>query len=169
MQGPGPRRGRGRQTARYIVPAMTTGSRTDGWNTLDAGPFAGWLTWVGDPFETLTGPFFFRTDDDGSVRGAFVPESQHLNGGGIVHGGALMTFADATLGALIYIGLNGQFAVTVTFNSEFVGSGIAGAPVYATGRVVRETKSMVFLQAQLEQNDQPIFAFSSAMKKITPR
>jgi hypothetical protein len=38
----------------------------------------------------------------------------------------------------------GQFAVTVTFNSKFVGAGVAGSPVYATGRVVRETTSMVF-------------------------
>jgi hypothetical protein len=41
-------------------------------------------------------------------------------------------------------------------------------PVCATGRVARETKSMVFLQAQLEQAGQPIFAFSSAMQKLTP-
>jgi uncharacterized protein (TIGR00369 family) len=148
---------------------MTSGARTDGWNTVDEGPFEGWLTWVGDPFETLTGPFYFRTGNDGGIEGAFVPESQHMNGGGIMHGGALMTFADVMLGALVYIGLNGQFAVTVTFNSEFVGAGVAGTPVYATGRVVRETNSMVFLQAQLEQNGQAIFAFSSAMKKITPR
>ena len=80
-----------------------------------------------------------------------------------------MTFADVMLRALVYIGLNGQFAVTGTFDSEFVGAGVAGAPVYATGRVVRETNSMVFLQAQLEQNGEAIFAFSSAMKKITPR
>lgn len=143
-------------------------TRTDGWNTVDEGPFGGWLTWVGDPFETLTGPYYYRTDDDGTIRGAFIPETKHLNGGGIVHGGALMTFADAMLGALVYLGLNNQFAVTVTFNTEFVGSGAAGAPIYGTGRIVRETKSMVFLQAQLEQNDQPILAFSSAMKKITP-
>ena len=85
-----------------------------------------------------------------------------------MHGGALMTFADAMLGALVYLGLNNQFAVTVTFNSEFVGAGVAGVPVYGTGRIVRETNSMVFLQAQLEQDNRPVLAFSSAMKKITP-
>lgn len=148
---------------------MTTGARTDGWNTVDEGPLEGWLTWVGDSFETLTGPFYFRTGQDGGVEGAFVPESQHMDGRGIVHGGALMTFADAMLGALVYIGPNDQFAVTVTFNSEFVGAGVAGTPVHATGHVVGQTTSMVFLQAQLEQNGQAIFAFSSAMKKIIPR
>ena len=103
-------------------------TRTDGWNTVEEGPFGGWLTWVGDPFETLTGPYYYRTDDDGTIRGAFIPETKHLNGGGIVHGGALMTFADAMLGALVYLGLNNQFAVTVTFNTEFVGTGTTGAP-----------------------------------------
>ena len=141
----------------------------DGWQTVGTGQFEGWLTWVGDPYEDMVGPFYFRTERDRSTRGAFVPEAKHANGGGIVHGGALMSFADAMLGALAFINLNGQFVVTVTFNSEFVGAGTVGMPIYATGRIVRETKSMVFVQAQLEQNEQPILAFSSTMKKITPR
>ncbi|MEQ1873723.1 MAG: PaaI family thioesterase [Ilumatobacteraceae bacterium] len=117
----------------------------------------------------MIGPFYFRTEKDGSTRGAFVPEGKHANGGGIVHGGALMSFADAMLGALVYITSNGQFAVTVTFNCEFVGAGVAGTPIHATGRVVRDTKSMVFVQAELQQNAQPILTFSSVAKKITPR
>lgn len=27
------------------------------------GPFAGWLTWVGDPSEDMLGPFYFRSGD----------------------------------------------------------------------------------------------------------
>ena len=71
-----------------------------------------------------------------------------------------MTFADSMLGAIVYNALNGQMTLTVTFNSEFVGAGVTGSPIYATGRVVRETRSMAFVQAQLDQNDQPILAFS---------
>jgi uncharacterized protein (TIGR00369 family) len=148
---------------------MTSDSRTDGWQTVADGPFEGWLTWVGDPYEDMVGPFYFRTEDDGRTGGAFVPEAKHANGGGIVHGGALMSFADATIGAFLYIGLNGQFAVTVTLNCEFVGAGVVGSPIYATGRIVRDTKSLAFVHGQMEQHEQPILTFSSVMKKITPR
>jgi acyl-coenzyme A thioesterase PaaI-like protein len=36
--------------------------------------------------------------------------------------------------------------VTVAFKSEFSSAEAVGTPVYATGRVVRETKSMAFVQ-----------------------
>ncbi len=87
---------------------------------------------------------------------------------GILHGGAVMTFADAAASTIASFATGGR-SVTVAFNSEFLGAGVAGAPIYASGRVVRETKSMVFVQGQLGQNDQPILAFSSVAKKLTTR
>lgn len=77
-------------------------------HTVEDGQFAGWRVWVGNHFETHTGPFYWHTEENGT-------------------------------------------------------------PIYATGRIVRETKSMVFVQGQLEQNGHPILGFSSAAKKLTPR
>ena len=138
---------------------------------LTDGPFKGWLTWGagGDPFETLCGPLCFRIEEDGRARAAFMLEHKHLNGGGNAHGGALMTFADFSLFALAHTTLKGQHAVTVTFNCELAGAGVAGSPVYAEGRVVRETKSMLFMQGHLEQNGAPILTFSGVLKKLKPR
>ena len=141
----------------------------DGWRTVDDGPFAGWLIWLSpaSPFETLTGPFYLRCDD-GIARGAFMPDGKHLNVNGVVHGGALLTFADKMSASLVHLTLDGQFAVTVTLNTEFMGAGVSGALIEGTGRVVRATKSMVFVQGHLEQNGQPILTFSSVLKKVTP-
>ena len=137
----------------------------EGWREVGDGPFAGWLNYPFDAFETLTGPFHFRCDD-GIARGAFMPDSRHVNGHGIVHGGALVTFADAMAASLVHLTLDGQYAVTVTLNSEFMGAGVSGTLIEAAGRVVRATKSMVFVQGQLEQSGQPILAFSSVLKKV---
>ncbi|KAF0181278.1 MAG: thioesterase family protein [Alphaproteobacteria bacterium] len=135
---------------------------------LTEGPFKGWLTWGDghDPFETLVGPLVFRTEPDGRSRAAFMPEKKHLNGGGVIHGGALMSFADFALFGLSHEALKGAFAVTVTFNAEFVGAGAPGAMVEAEGRVVKQTKSLVFVQGVLSQGGQPILAFSGTLKKI---
>lgn len=135
---------------------------------LTEGPFKGWLTWGDgrDPFETHVGPLVFRTDPDGRSRAAFMPEKKHLNGGGVIHGGALMSFADFALFGIAHEELKGAFAVTVTFNAEFVGAGAPGAVVEALGRVVKQTKSLVFVQGLLMQGGQPILAFSGTLKKI---
>ena len=147
---------------------------TDGYGDpveITEGPFQGWLTWGDgrDPFETLCGPLCFRTEPDGRVRAAFLPEKKHMNGGGNAHGGALMTFADFSLFALAHPALNGQHAVTVTFNCELAGAGTTDGPIYAEGGVVRETKSMLFLQGRLEQSGQTILTFSGVLKKLRPR
>ena len=140
-----------------------------GWVTVREGPFEGWRIWTGEPFETLAGPYYFRAEADGSMRGAFLPETQHLNSSGAVHGGALMTFADALLGALVYDDLHGQFAVTVTFNSEFLAGGVEGARIDGHGRVLRHTRSMAFAQGVLEQDGGAILGFSGTLKKLAPR
>jgi len=40
---------------------------------------------------------------------------------------------------------------TVAFNYEFRGAGVPGTPIHATGRVLRETPTMVFVRGQLDQ------------------
>jgi hypothetical protein len=48
------------------------------------GEWAGWQFWKGDPYETRSGPFYYREEADGSIRCAFRAEAQHMNGGGNV-------------------------------------------------------------------------------------
>ncbi|MEY9296683.1 acyl-coenzyme A thioesterase PaaI-like protein [Bradyrhizobium elkanii] len=64
------------------------------------GEFAGWRTWTRDNFETHTGPFYHRMDENGRITCAFRVGKKHLNGSGNVHGGCFMTFADYCLFAL---------------------------------------------------------------------
>ena len=138
--------------------------------TLQSGPFAGWSTWGdgGDPFETHNGPFCFRTEADGVIRAAFQPQRHHLNGAGALHGGALMSFADFALFALAGKELADAMAVTVTFNAEFVGAGGLEGWVEAQGRVIKATRSLVFVQAVLVQQNKPLLAFSGTLKKLSP-
>lgn len=135
---------------------------------LEDGPFAGWQSWTGNPFEEHAGPYFWRNDEGEGTKGVFVPEAHHMNGISVA-GGALVAFADSVVGALIFFAGIDQVALSVTLNTEFVGAGVLGLPVYGTGRVVRETRSMVFVQGQLDQEHQPILMFSSVARKITPR
>jgi len=134
---------------------------------LQDGPFKGWSTWSGgaDPYETAIGPFCFRVDD-GAARCAFRPRPDHLNGGGTIHGGALMSFADFALFCIAHNALRGAKAVTLTCNSEFVRAGDLSAIVEAQGEVLRETRSLIFVRGLVTQLSRPLLAFSGTLKKI---
>lgn len=129
------------------------------------GEWAGWRANPGmDPFEDLAGPFYYRTDDLGSVC-AFRVTDKHLNGGGFLHGGCFMTFADFSLFVIAHPALAGQHAVTATFNSELVGAAFAGQLIECRGEIVKNTRSLVFVRGTLTADGETIMSFSSALKK----
>jgi uncharacterized protein (TIGR00369 family) len=135
---------------------------------LTEGPFKGWSTWStgGDPYETALGPFCFKLEGD-RARCAFQPRREHLNGGGTIHGGALMSFADFALFCIAHKALRNTKAVTLTCNSEFLKSGDRSGVVEAEGEVLRDTRSLIFVRGLVTQLSHPLLAFSGTLKKIT--
>ena len=126
----------------------------------------GFRTWGSeDPFEDTIGPFYFRQEEDGSYRCAFVSEHKHLNGGGMLHGGLLMSFADFALFAIARDHLEGM-GVTVAFNSEFVSAGPANALIEATGEVTKAARSILFVRGKIFSGADTIMTFSGIIKKI---
>jgi acyl-coenzyme A thioesterase 13 len=132
------------------------------------GPFAGWSTWSNgaDPFETSIGPFCYKIGEDNRALCAFEPLPRHLNGGGTIHGGAMMSFVDFSLFAIAHNALRDQHAVTLTCNSEFLSAGNLDGIVYADGEVLRETRSLIFVRGVVRQENRPVLAFSGTLKKI---
>jgi acyl-coenzyme A thioesterase 13 len=132
------------------------------------GPFTGWWTWGygQDPYETLTGPFYFQKTPDGVVC-ATLPEQRHLNGSlASIHGGFLMTFADFAIFAIAMDELEGAHAVTLSLTSEFLAAGKTGARLEARGGVTRATRSLVFVRGHIEQSGTTIFTFNGILKKL---
>jgi len=136
------------------------------------GPFAGWRGWGGvDPYEVHAGPFYYRQDDDGQgVRCAFIAEHRHLNAGGIVHGGCLMSFADMSLFAVAFGEVGPFHGVTLTLNAEFTAPGQLGDRLEATGQVVRAGGSIIFVRGEIRrQTGEVCLAFSGIIKRLKQR
>jgi acyl-coenzyme A thioesterase PaaI-like protein len=136
------------------------------------GEWAGW-SWYpgGDPYEDLSGPFYFKKGDDGAPVCAFRAERKHMNGGGFMHGGCVMTFADFCLFVIARDDLQGVGSVTATFNCELVGTAREGELVECRGEVVKAGRSMVFVRGLITNasaGGEPMASFSSVLKK-TPR
>ncbi len=130
------------------------------------GRLEGYSTWEGlDPCEDFMGPFFFMKEGNGDVKCAFVAELKHTNSAGTTHGGLLMTFADFSLFAIAQDSLNTGFGVTISLQGEFVSAGNLDDFVEARGRVIRSTRSLVFVQGEVFVGDKTLLNFSGIIKK----
>ena len=137
----------------------------DGWQTFSVNPKIPLDT---DPCEDLMGPFYFRELEGGGRECMFTPTERHNNNGGNTHGGALMTFADYALFAHTAHVRTGPY-VTVQFESQFIGAGVAGIPLYSRGEIIRTTRDLIFVRGVLTQNEKPILSYSGIIKKVVPR
>ncbi len=138
-----------------------------GFEEITEGEWAGWRIWSSDPFELLAGPFYTRRADDGRMICAFRAEEKHMNGGGFMHGGCLMTFADYALFSIAADELVGNMsAVTASFNAEFVDAARVGDRIEASGEVVRAGGSLVFIRGLIATGGRPLLNFSAILKKV---
>ena len=89
---------------------------------------------VGDPgpFSAHLGFRVVRADADGAVVEAD-PGPEHLNGGGILHGGYLSALLDSATGWAVHAaGGEGVVAPHVQLSSQFLRAGVAGRPLVCT-------------------------------------
>ncbi len=133
------------------------------------GEWAGWKLWSTDPYEPLSGPFYCRNDDNGQVVCAFKAERKHMNGGGFMHGGCLLTFADYALFCIGGDALAGSGSVTASLSGEFIDAAREGEFIEARGEVTRAGGSLVFIRGTISTGGRPLLTFSGIVKKVRRR
>lgn len=99
-------------------------------------------------------------------RFAFVPEAKHLNGGGALHGGFLMTIADNVLGFTAHEQTEGKIASTVTLNADFLAAGVSDAVLWGRAAVTRRTRSLIFVAGDLSQDGRLVMTATGIWKII---
>ena len=133
------------------------------------GEFAGWYYWNHDAFETQSGPFFMKRQDDGSYLCAFRAEDRHMNGAGFMHGGCLMTFADFALFGIATDELGGDNAVTMNLSSDFLGAVSPGALMEARGEVTRGGGKTIFVRGLVTADGEPALSFTGIIRRFARR
>ena len=151
------------------LESETTGLRP-GLVKVAEGPWAGWYHWEPvDHFEEHAGPFYCQPEGEGPdapIVCGFIPEAKNRNGGGNIHGGALMTFADYAL-FMIGGGMDTSVhGVTMTMNCDFVGAAEPGRLLTARGEVVRAGGSVVFVRGIIDDAGRNVLAFSATIKRF---
>jgi uncharacterized protein (TIGR00369 family) len=99
-------------------------------------------------FGDLVGPIWRRGDGE-KLRFGFTVAPKHLNRAGNLHGGMLMTVADQSMAMTARVATGGKSHATIELNIQFVGGVKLGEFVESRPEVVRATRSLVFMQAQM--------------------
>ena len=108
----------------------------------------GWETYADEGFIGHVGPFWMKKDGE-SYRYAFVAQKKHHNRRGVVQGGMIMTFADRSLGMTAWYANNKQPQATVHLDVHFVDAVQIGEFVEMKARVVRRTRSLLFMSGEM--------------------
>jgi acyl-coenzyme A thioesterase PaaI-like protein len=133
---------------------------------IETGPWAGWRTWSHDAFESGVGPFYMRQDEAGGVICRFVAESRHMNGGGFMHGGCFLTFADFACYAITE-GLAKGPSVTVNLSGDFLSAARVGDMMEATGEVTRAGGRLIYVRGLITANGKPALSFTSVITRLS--
>ena len=118
-------------------------------------PSAEWKPLPSGGYPALIGPFLVRRTPEG-WRYGFRAEERHLNMGGVVHGGMLMSFADDVLGITVWGSVGRKPCTTVQLNTQFISPVKPGEFVEGRAEVMRATRTLVFVRGMLAVGDRGI-------------
>jgi uncharacterized protein (TIGR00369 family) len=130
----------------------------------------GWFTWGDFPpssFAAATGRLLFKPDGPGRGIARMFPTDAHMNMGGSIHGGAIMSFIDmAMFAGGLCAGMERAHYVTLDLTTHFLARGQAGSPLDAHVELVRQTRGHAFLQGVVKQNGEPCYSFTGTLKRV---
>ena len=94
----------------------------------------------------------------------------HLNAAGITHGGYLSALIDAGAGTAAHRSADNAPCVTISLDLKFIGSSKVGDEIIGNVKILKKTKTLVFLFCQLKCNDKIITSASGVWKilKLKP-
>ena len=123
----------------------------------------GWTIVETTGFLNLVGPLWQRIVN-GEPEYALVAQDKHHNRRGLVQGGLLMTFADRACGMAARFASGRPTMATVQLDVHFVDSGKIGETLMTRPRVIRTTRSLIFVTAEVKANDRTIVTANGVFK-----
>jgi uncharacterized protein (TIGR00369 family) len=127
----------------------------------------GWTAIADDGFIDLAGPFFQRGAGADLAFG-FPTEAKHHNRRGVLQGGALLTFVDKAFGVAARATTQAELVVTVQLDVHFLDAVQIGELVETRPRVVRATRRLIFMSAELTVGSRAVGLANGVWKKVGP-
>ena len=121
-------------------------------------------------FMKHTGGVLFRAISDTEYEFKSTINKNHLNAAGITHGGYLSALIDAGAGTAAHRSADNAPCVTISLDLKFIGASKVGDEIIGSVKILKKTKSLVFLFCELKCNKKIITSASGVWKilKVKP-
>ncbi len=115
------------------------------------------------------GGFQFRQISESEYEYKATIQNFHLNSGGITHGGFIMTLMDSGLGTSVYRSLGGEKKIaTISLDIKFVAPSREGDILIGSAKIIKKTRSMVFVRGELQLEGHVIATGDGIWKILSP-
>ncbi len=121
-------------------------------------------------FMKHNGGVMFRNISDTKYEFKSTITENHLNAAGITHGGYLSALVDAGAGTAAHRSVDNAPCVTISLDLKFIGASKVGDEIIGNVKILKKTKTLVFLFCELKCNNKIITSASGVWKilKIKP-
>ena len=115
-------------------------------------------------FMKHNGGVMFRKISDNEYEFKSKINENHLNAAGITHGGYLSALIDAGAGTAAHRSAENAPCVTISLDLKFIGSSKIGDEIIGKVKILKKTKSLVFLFCELRCDNKTITSASGVWK-----
>ena len=115
-------------------------------------------------FMKHNGGLLFRNISENEYEFKSTINNNHLNAAGITHGGYLSALIDAGAGTAAHRSADNAPCVTISLDIKFIGSSKVNDEIYGKVRILKKTKTLVFLFCELNCNGKIITSASGIWK-----
>ena len=115
-------------------------------------------------FMKHNGGVLFRNISDTEFEFKSTINDNHLNAAGITHGGYLSALVDAGAGTAAHRSAESAPCVTISLDLKFIGSSKVGDEIIGYVKILKKTKTLVFLFCELKCNNKIITSASGIWK-----
>ena len=121
-------------------------------------------------FMKHNGGLLFKTISEDEYQFKNTITENHLNAAGITHGGYLSALIDAGAGTAAHRSAENAPCVTISLDLKFIGTSKIGDEIFGNVKILKKTKSLIFLFCELKCKNKIITAASGIWKilKVKP-
>ena len=106
----------------------------------------------------------FRDISENEYEFKSIINENHLNAAGITHGGYLAALIDAGAGTAAHRSVQNLPCVTISLDLKYIGASKIGDEIIGNVKILKKTKTLVFLFCELKCNDKIITSASGVWK-----
>ena len=121
-------------------------------------------------FMKHNGGVLFRNVSDDEYEFKSTINENHLNAAGITHGGYLSALIDAGAGTAAHRSADNAPCVTISLDLKFIGASKVGDEIIGKVKILKKTKTLIFLFCELKCDNKIITSGSGVWKilKVKP-